>query len=73
MTHSDLLVRHDPAVRTLSVAGTAQLTPGFVRITLEGDELDGFTSVGPADHVKLSFAGTGADRRGPLRGGTVSA
>jgi NADPH-dependent ferric siderophore reductase len=57
--NSDLLVRHDPAVRTLSVAGTAQLTPGFVRITLEGDELDGFTSVGPADHVKLSFAGTG--------------
>jgi NADPH-dependent ferric siderophore reductase len=57
--HSDLLVRHDPAVRTLTVAQTAQLTPGFVRITLEGDELTGFTSVGPADHVKLSFVGAG--------------
>jgi NADPH-dependent ferric siderophore reductase len=57
--NSDLLVRHDPAVRTLSVAGTAQLTPGFVRITLEGEELEGFTSVGPADHVKLSFRDTG--------------
>ena len=62
---SDLLVRHQPAVRTLSVARTTQLTPGFTRITLEGDELDGFASVGPADHVKLSFRGTGvtgADR-----------
>jgi NADPH-dependent ferric siderophore reductase len=55
-----LLVRHDPAVRSLAVARTVQLTPGFVRITLEGEELDGFTSVGPADHVKLSFAGTDA-------------
>jgi NADPH-dependent ferric siderophore reductase len=59
---SDLLVRHQPTVRTLSVARTAQLSPGFVRITLEGDDLEGFTSVGPADHVKLSFDGvTAAD------------
>ncbi|GAB3034419.1 siderophore-interacting protein [Parafrigoribacterium mesophilum] len=59
MIHSDLRVRHDPATRTLSVARTTQLTPGFVRITLEGAELDGFTSVGPADHVKVTFGGIG--------------
>jgi NADPH-dependent ferric siderophore reductase len=52
---SDLLVRHQPTVRTLSVARTAHLSPGFVRITLEGDDLEGFSSLGPADHVKLSF------------------
>ena len=61
MIQSDLLARHLPSVRTLSVARVTQLTPGFVRITLEGDELDDFTSVGPADHVKLAFAEGSAD------------
>ncbi len=55
MIQSNLLVRHLSSVRTLSVARVTQLTPGFVRITLEGNELDDFTSVGPADHVKLDF------------------
>jgi len=61
VTEPSLLVRHDPAIRTLTVAGTTQLTPGFVRVTVEGAELDGFTSRGPTDHVKLSFdAGDGS-------------
>jgi NADPH-dependent ferric siderophore reductase len=59
VTHTDLLLPQRPAVRTLSVARTTQLTPGFLRVTLQGDELDGFTSVGPADHVKVSFAAHG--------------
>jgi NADPH-dependent ferric siderophore reductase len=51
-----LLVRHDPAVRTVAVARTTRLTPGFVRVTVEGAELGGFASRGPTDHVKLSFS-----------------
>ncbi|MBX3091884.1 MAG: siderophore-interacting protein [Cryobacterium sp.] len=47
------LVRHDPIVRTLTIAGTTDLSPGFRRITLTGTELEGFTSLGPADHVKI--------------------
>ncbi|WP_099332296.1 siderophore-interacting protein [Actinomyces minihominis] len=48
-------VRHPLAVRHLEVARKTQLTPHLVRITLVGDELAGFTSLGPADHVKLFF------------------
>ncbi len=49
------LVRHEPLVRSLTVARTASLTPGFRRITVTGDELDSFVSLGAADHVKIFF------------------
>ncbi len=47
------LVRHDPVVRSLTIARVSTLSPGFRRITLTGAELKGFTSLGPADHVKV--------------------
>lgn len=53
MIERGLLVRHDPVIRSLHVARTANLSPGFRRVTLTGDELEGFTSLGPADHVKI--------------------
>lgn len=46
-------VRHEMAIRHLTVAATARLTPNLVRVTLTGDELTGFVSLGPTDHVKL--------------------
>ena len=47
------VVRHEPAVRRLNVAAIRKLSPGFVRITLTGDDLVGFVSSGPAEHCKL--------------------
>jgi NADPH-dependent ferric siderophore reductase len=43
------------AVRHLTVARVAKLTPTLSRVTLTGDELAGFSSDGPADHVKVFF------------------
>jgi NADPH-dependent ferric siderophore reductase len=43
------------AIRHLTVAATVRLTPNMVRVTLTGDDLTGFVSLGPTDHVKLFF------------------
>lgn len=47
--------RHPMAIRTLTVAAVARLGASFVRVTLTGEELKGFASPGPADHVKVFF------------------
>jgi NADPH-dependent ferric siderophore reductase len=56
------VVRHDFAIRELTVAATRRVSPGFVRVTLTGAALSGFVSAGPTDHCKLffpdSFTGT---------------
>lgn len=46
---------HLPALRHLTVAGVARITPVFARVTLTGDDLDGFPATGPDDHVKVFF------------------
>lgn len=48
-------VRHELVRRTVRVLGRSELPGHLVRITLGGDDLAGFTSVGPADHVKAFF------------------
>jgi NADPH-dependent ferric siderophore reductase len=50
------LVRHETTVRTLTVASVTTLSPGFVRVTMTGAELEGFASLGATDHVKAFFA-----------------
>ena len=55
MIEPGTVVRHDFAIRTLTVIETRRLSPGLVRVTLGGDDLAGFTSVGPTDHSKLFF------------------
>lgn len=55
MIEPGTVVRHQPAIRQLTVARVARLSPSFVRITVTGDELTGFTSDGPTDHSKLFF------------------
>jgi NADPH-dependent ferric siderophore reductase len=49
-------VRHPMALRHLVVDRVSRLTPTLTRVTLVGDELAGFASEGPADHVKVFFA-----------------
>lgn len=54
-------VRHELVRRSVVVVDTARVVPSIVRITLGGEDLAGFTSPGPADHVKLFFGEEGSD------------
>ncbi|GAA2754572.1 siderophore-interacting protein [Amnibacterium kyonggiense] len=51
------VVRHELRRRTATVVGRRELPASMVRITLGGDDLADFTSLGPEDHVKLFFEG----------------
>lgn len=53
-------VRHELRGRLLTVARVEHPTPQVVRITLTGDDLDGFTTAAHDDHVKLFFPLPGA-------------
>jgi NADPH-dependent ferric siderophore reductase len=55
-------VRHEPRRRTLTIKGVEKIAAHMIRVTLSGD-LDGFTSLGFDDHIKLFFPDgtTGAD------------
>lgn len=46
-------VRHEARRRLLEVVGVRHVTPRLVRITLGGERLAGFTSLGFDDHVKV--------------------
>ncbi|MEF7615386.1 siderophore-interacting protein [Aquincola sp. MAHUQ-54] len=48
-------VRHPLRLRVLEVHRVDRVTPHLVRVTLGGADLDGFTSPGFDDHVKLFF------------------
>ncbi|NNC12734.1 siderophore-interacting protein [Planctomonas sp. JC2975] len=48
-------IRHEMAIRRLTVSHIEQLTPSMVRVTLIGDALNDFASSGPTDHVKVFF------------------
>lgn len=48
-------VKHSLVIRHVTVSAVSHPTPHIARITLSGDELEGFVSSGPADHVKLFF------------------
>src|SRR5689334_8217015 len=58
-------VRHELKVRELEVSAVERLSPGFAAITLQGEALADFTSLGFDDHVKLIFGepGEGQARR----------
>jgi len=47
-------VRHQPRRRTLTVSKVDKLAAHMIRVTLTGD-LEGFTSLGFDDHIKLFF------------------
>lgn len=50
-------VRHEVRRRRLRVLERGDAGGGLVRLTLGGDDLAGFTSLGPEDHVKLFVPG----------------
>ncbi len=52
-------VRFETKLRLAQVARAEPLTPRMRRITLAGEQLDGFTSAGAGDHVKLFFPAPG--------------
>lgn len=45
--------RHETRRRILTVVAVRRVTPNMIRISLSGEDLDGFTSLSPDDHVKL--------------------
>lgn len=51
------LVRHEPALRSLIVSNIFYPSPSFRRLTLTGDDLQNFTSLGATDHVKVIVDG----------------
>lgn len=53
--------RPRPTFRTVQVRSVTQLTPRCVAITFGGDELRGFASKGPAEHIKVFFPGPGQE------------
>lgn len=48
-------VRYPMRFRVLDVRAVTRITPHLVRVTLAGDALEGFVSMGFDDHVKLFF------------------
>ncbi len=55
------VVRHPLVRRSLTVTATRDVSPAMRRITLTGDDLDGFVADGPEDHVKAFFPVPGTD------------
>lgn len=55
MDHPIARVRHERRRRLLTVRSVGHVTPRMVRVTLGGDDLEGFVSLAPDDHVKLTF------------------
>ena len=47
--------RHDIKLRTTTVQSATRITPHMLRITVQSDDLAGFSSLGFDDHVKLLF------------------
>lgn len=56
-------VSHPIVRRRLDVTRVEDITPRMRRITLVGEQLEGFISAAPDDHVKLLFAMNEAERR----------
>ncbi|MET7425500.1 siderophore-interacting protein [Dactylosporangium sp. NPDC005555] len=55
------MVWHDLTPRLLEVARVRRVTPRTVRVTLTGEDLDGFCYAAPDDHVKVFFPEPGAE------------
>lgn len=55
------LVWHDLTPRLLEVRRTEPVSPRMLRVTLGGEQLDGFSYGAPDDHVKVFFPEAGAE------------
>lgn len=57
MSHAIERVRHDLVRRSVIVRDRTLITPHMVRLTFAGDELAGFKSLAPDDHIKVFVPG----------------
>jgi len=71
MNDTSYRVNHPIRQRALQVLRVTDLTPRMRRITLGGAALEGFTSLGSDDHVKLLFAAD-AQQQAALEAGEMS-
>jgi len=61
-------VRHELKRRRLTVLRVERLAPKMIRVVFGGEELNGFTSLGFDDHVKLFFPmGSGGETQAAMR------
>lgn len=58
-------VRHGTSRRSLTVKSVAKLTPNMIRVTLQGNDLAGFSSLSFDDHLKLFVPAPGPDGADP--------
>ncbi len=49
-----MLVRYRPPLRQLDVTGVARITPRLIRVTLDGGQPQGFTSLDGGGDVRVS-------------------
>jgi NADPH-dependent ferric siderophore reductase len=61
-------IRHETRLRLLDVQDVKHLTPRMVRVTLAGDQLEGFVSAGYGDHIKIFFPPAGSGPIVPVLG-----
>ncbi len=61
-------IRHETRLRLLEVQAVKRITPLMLRVTLAGDQLEGFISPGYADHIKIFFPQAGNDPVVPVLG-----
>ncbi len=61
MQHSITRQRHEPKRRKLTIVQKSNLTPGMIRLVLEGNDLADFASAAPDDHVKLFIPRTSGE------------
>ncbi|GAA0261113.1 siderophore-interacting protein [Rhodanobacter caeni] len=67
-THEHQTLRHPVVLRTLDVLRVERLTPHMQRVTFGGDELRGFLSAAPDNHVKLFFPNAAGELVTPTLG-----
>ncbi|GFZ89237.1 siderophore-interacting protein [Dyella caseinilytica] len=66
--HEHQMVRHTLVRRTVEVLSAKRITPHMQRIVFGGEELRGFLSASPDDHVKLVFPNPSGDLVFPTLG-----
>jgi len=67
-SHIHRRIRHTVVFRTLEVKRSQLLTPHMQRIVFGGEDLRGFVSAAPDDHVKLFFPNRNGDIVTPVMG-----
>ena len=60
--HEIIRIRKDVVRRTLRVAAKEYITPRMLRIVFQSDDLQGFDSPSPDDHIKIFLKSSGDEK-----------